>query len=102
MCPPPARPPSRPWDLRSGPTEPGLAAQQPAGVRTGASVRNFSARSKRSFSDLVNTAQVVIVLHAVYSCGMLDFAAQYAALRRRDPALDGVVFVAVKTTGIYC
>ena len=33
---------------------------------------------------------------------MLDFAAQYAALRRRDPALDGVVFVAVKTTGIYC
>jgi AraC family transcriptional regulator, regulatory protein of adaptative response / methylated-DNA-[protein]-cysteine methyltransferase len=33
---------------------------------------------------------------------MLDFAAQYEALRRRDPALDGVVFVAVKTTGIYC
>ncbi|HEY5830178.1 MAG TPA: Ada metal-binding domain-containing protein [Hyphomicrobiaceae bacterium] len=33
---------------------------------------------------------------------MLDFAAQYAAFQRRDPALDGVVFVAVKTTGIYC
>ena len=33
---------------------------------------------------------------------MLDFATQYEALRRRDPALDGVVFVAVKTTGIYC
>jgi AraC family transcriptional regulator, regulatory protein of adaptative response / methylated-DNA-[protein]-cysteine methyltransferase len=33
---------------------------------------------------------------------MLDFGAQYEALRRRDPALDGVVFVAVKTTGIYC
>ena len=33
---------------------------------------------------------------------MLDFAAQYAALRRRDPALDGVVFVAVRTTRVYC
>jgi AraC family transcriptional regulator of adaptative response / DNA-3-methyladenine glycosylase II len=33
---------------------------------------------------------------------MFDFAAQYDALRRLDPPLDGVVFVAVKTTGIYC
>lgn len=33
---------------------------------------------------------------------MLDFAARYEAFQRRDPALDGVVFVAVKTTGIYC
>jgi AraC family transcriptional regulator of adaptative response / DNA-3-methyladenine glycosylase II len=33
---------------------------------------------------------------------MHDFAAQYDALRRRDPALDGVVFVAVRTTGVYC
>jgi AraC family transcriptional regulator, regulatory protein of adaptative response / methylated-DNA-[protein]-cysteine methyltransferase len=33
---------------------------------------------------------------------MFDVAAQYQALQRRDPALDGVVFVAVKTTGIYC
>lgn len=33
---------------------------------------------------------------------MLDFDAQYEALQRRDPALDGVVFVAVKTTGVYC
>jgi AraC family transcriptional regulator, regulatory protein of adaptative response / methylated-DNA-[protein]-cysteine methyltransferase len=33
---------------------------------------------------------------------MLDFAAQYDAFRRRDPAFDGIVFVAVKTTGIYC
>jgi len=33
---------------------------------------------------------------------MLDFAAQYEAFRRRDPRWDGVVFVAVKTTGIYC
>ncbi|MBV8746262.1 MAG: methylphosphotriester-DNA--protein-cysteine methyltransferase family protein [Xanthobacteraceae bacterium] len=33
---------------------------------------------------------------------MLDFDANYAALLRRDPALDGIVFVAVKTTGIYC
>jgi AraC family transcriptional regulator, regulatory protein of adaptative response / methylated-DNA-[protein]-cysteine methyltransferase len=33
---------------------------------------------------------------------MLDFAAHYQALQRRDPAFDGVVFVAVKTTGIYC
>jgi AraC family transcriptional regulator of adaptative response/methylated-DNA-[protein]-cysteine methyltransferase len=33
---------------------------------------------------------------------MLDFAAQYRALLRRDPRLDGIIFVAVKTTGIYC
>jgi AraC family transcriptional regulator, regulatory protein of adaptative response / methylated-DNA-[protein]-cysteine methyltransferase len=33
---------------------------------------------------------------------MRDFDANYAALQRRDPALDGVVFVAVRTTGIYC
>ena len=33
---------------------------------------------------------------------MLDFAAQYEAFRRRDPTWDGVVFVAVKTTGVYC
>jgi AraC family transcriptional regulator, regulatory protein of adaptative response / methylated-DNA-[protein]-cysteine methyltransferase len=33
---------------------------------------------------------------------MLDFDAKYAALQRRDPAFDGIFFVAVKTTGIYC
>ena len=33
---------------------------------------------------------------------MFDIAARYEAVQRRDPALDGVVFVAVKTTGIYC
>jgi AraC family transcriptional regulator, regulatory protein of adaptative response / methylated-DNA-[protein]-cysteine methyltransferase len=33
---------------------------------------------------------------------MLDFAAQYEAFQRRDPGWDGVVFVAVKTTGVYC
>jgi AraC family transcriptional regulator of adaptative response/methylated-DNA-[protein]-cysteine methyltransferase len=33
---------------------------------------------------------------------MADFAVQYEAFRRRDPALDGFVFVAVKTTGVYC
>ena len=33
---------------------------------------------------------------------MLDFAAKYRALQLRDPSLDGVVFVAVRTTGIYC
>ena len=33
---------------------------------------------------------------------MLDFAALYDALRSRDPAFDGVVFVGVKTTGVYC
>ncbi|MEO0383665.1 MAG: Ada metal-binding domain-containing protein [Pseudomonadota bacterium] len=26
----------------------------------------------------------------------------YDAMKRRDPAMDGVVFVGVKTTGIYC
>ncbi|WP_036019005.1 bifunctional transcriptional activator/DNA repair enzyme AdaA [Bradyrhizobium sp. WSM1743] len=33
---------------------------------------------------------------------MLNFDAHYDALRRRDATLDGVIFVAVKTTGIYC
>jgi AraC family transcriptional regulator, regulatory protein of adaptative response / methylated-DNA-[protein]-cysteine methyltransferase len=33
---------------------------------------------------------------------MLNFAAQYEAFQRRDPAFDGIVFVAVRTTGIYC
>lgn len=33
---------------------------------------------------------------------MPDFDTSYSALQRRDPALDGVVFVAVRTTGIYC
>jgi AraC family transcriptional regulator of adaptative response / DNA-3-methyladenine glycosylase II len=33
---------------------------------------------------------------------MLEFDTSYQALRRRDAAMDGVVFVAVKTTGIYC
>src|SRR5580704_2477689 len=39
---------------------------------------------------------------AYTSLGMSDFRAHYEALRRRDPALDGIVFVGVKTTGIYC
>jgi AraC family transcriptional regulator of adaptative response/methylated-DNA-[protein]-cysteine methyltransferase len=33
---------------------------------------------------------------------MPGFADHYEAYQRRDPGLDGVVFVAVKTTGIYC
>ncbi|MBB4368629.1 AraC family transcriptional regulator of adaptative response / DNA-3-methyladenine glycosylase II [Bradyrhizobium sp. cir1] len=33
---------------------------------------------------------------------MLDFDAHYEALRRRDATVDGLVFVAVKTTGVYC
>lgn len=33
---------------------------------------------------------------------MFDIAAHYDAIRQRQPSLDGVVFVAVKTTGIYC
>jgi AraC family transcriptional regulator of adaptative response/methylated-DNA-[protein]-cysteine methyltransferase len=33
---------------------------------------------------------------------MPDFATRYEAFRRRDASLDGVVFVAVKTTGVYC
>jgi AraC family transcriptional regulator of adaptative response / DNA-3-methyladenine glycosylase II len=33
---------------------------------------------------------------------MSGFATHYEAFCRRDPTLDGVVFVAVKTTGIYC
>ena len=37
-------------------------------------------------------------LHAEYSCRMLDFATHYESVRRRDPARDGILFVAVKTT----
>ena len=33
---------------------------------------------------------------------MFDFDTTYAALMRRDPALDGHVFVGVRTTRIYC
>jgi AraC family transcriptional regulator of adaptative response/methylated-DNA-[protein]-cysteine methyltransferase len=33
---------------------------------------------------------------------MFDANTRYEAVQRRDPALDGVFFVAVKTTGIYC
>jgi AraC family transcriptional regulator of adaptative response/methylated-DNA-[protein]-cysteine methyltransferase len=39
---------------------------------------------------------------AEYTCPMFDFAAHYEAVQRRDPALDGILFVAVRTTGIYC
>jgi AraC family transcriptional regulator of adaptative response / DNA-3-methyladenine glycosylase II len=39
---------------------------------------------------------------AEYMGHMLEFVAQYEAFQRRDPAFDGVVYVAVKTTGIYC
>ncbi len=57
---------------------------------------------QRSFPDVVSANRVVAVGGRVYSEGMLDFAAQYEAFQRRDPAWDGVVFVAVKTTGVYC
>ena len=38
----------------------------------------------------------------LYDAAMHDFETRYAAMLRRDPSLDGVIFVAVKTTGIYC
>lgn len=57
---------------------------------------------ERSFSDMVNRLRVAQQRCRLYSVAMLDFAAQYEAFARRDPAFDGVVFVAVKTTGIYC
>lgn len=37
-----------------------------------------------------------------YTGPMLDFASCDAARLRRDPDFDGVFFIAVKTTGIYC
>lgn len=51
---------------------------------------------------MVSGKRVVAPRGRRYSEVMLDFAAQYDAFRRRDPAWDGVVFVAVKTTGVYC
>lgn len=56
----------------------------------------------QSFSDLVNRVRLASPLRAEYSCRMFDFTARYEAVKRRDPALDGVIFLAVKTTGIYC
>jgi AraC family transcriptional regulator of adaptative response/methylated-DNA-[protein]-cysteine methyltransferase len=47
-------------------------------------------------------APLALLPHAQYKFRMFDVAAQYQAVQRRDPALDGVVFIAVKTTGIYC
>lgn len=58
--------------------------------------------SHRSFSDMVIASNSHCRMDAAIDGSMLDFATQYAALCRRDPAWDGVVFVAVKTTGIYC
>src|SRR5215813_3007160 len=46
--------------------------------------------------------QLALPRRGRYNGLMLDFASQYEAFRRRDPAWDGVVFVAVRTTGIYC
>ena len=60
------------------------------------------ARTQRSFPDVVSANRVVSACGRGYSGRMLDFAAQYAAFQRRDPAWDGVVFVAVKTTSVYC
>ncbi len=39
---------------------------------------------------------------AAYYAPMIDFEKCYAAMQRRDPEFDGVFFVAVKTTMIYC
>lgn len=58
--------------------------------------------AERSLSDVVIRKRVVRTHDRLYSGGMLDFAAQYEAFQRRDPAFDGAVFVAVKTTGVYC
>ncbi len=33
---------------------------------------------------------------------MLDDDTRYEALRARDPRFDGVFFVGVRSTGIYC
>src|SRR6516225_1560851 len=58
--------------------------------------------SHRSFPDVVIARGSLFACVERYICSMLNFDATYAALLRRDPALDGVVFVAVKTTRIYC
>jgi AraC family transcriptional regulator, regulatory protein of adaptative response / methylated-DNA-[protein]-cysteine methyltransferase len=57
---------------------------------------------QRSNPDVVSGKRVVATSGRGYSGDMLDFAAQYAAFQRRDPAWDGIVFVAVRTTGVYC
>jgi AraC family transcriptional regulator, regulatory protein of adaptative response / methylated-DNA-[protein]-cysteine methyltransferase len=57
---------------------------------------------EQSFSDLVIASNSSWECTANIVAGMNDFLAHYEALQRRDPVLDGVVFVAVKTTGVYC
>jgi methylphosphotriester-DNA--protein-cysteine methyltransferase len=45
---------------------------------------------------------LVHLTSGVQNAGMLDADHCYAAMQRRDPGADGIFFVAVHTTGIYC
>ncbi len=62
----------------------------------------MTAAAQWSIPDVVSGKRVVTMAAGRYSGDMLDFAAQYEAFQRRDAAWDGIVFVAVKTTGVYC
>jgi AraC family transcriptional regulator, regulatory protein of adaptative response / methylated-DNA-[protein]-cysteine methyltransferase len=76
--------------LRRAADQPSVAAREQTVVPTEAVVFGRGLRPN-----------LALVGQTLYSGSMADFAVQYEALRRRDPALDGL-FVAVKTTGVYC
>jgi len=59
-------------------------------------------RCHRSFSDLMFAAPSSPAPTWPRLAGMLDFDTCDAARLRRDPAFDGLFFVAVRTTRIYC
>lgn len=59
-------------------------------------------KAYRSFSDGVFTAGVSSKASERYLICMLDNRTCEEAMHRRDPAFDGLFFVGVKTTGIYC
>jgi AraC family transcriptional regulator, regulatory protein of adaptative response / methylated-DNA-[protein]-cysteine methyltransferase len=72
-----------------------LRPSPPTDLPRGKRARNGRFRTWSSHKSRVGRALAV-------QRSMLDFASQYELFRLRDSALDGLVFVAVKTTGVYC
>lgn len=54
------------------------------------------------FSDLIIRSHIAYVLRFAKNGDMLDFATCNDARLRRDPAFDGVFFIGVRSTRIYC
>ena len=54
------------------------------------------------FAALTARASAAMLARMPELARMIDPACCYGAMKRRDPAADGLFFVAVRTTGIYC